>query len=295
LPDNPIDIKTIQIENKIPETISHSFFYVPSESKDAALLSILDKSKKTIIFTATRYSVDFILAIMSKYNYDCRGIYSSMDDDARKVNFNDFAYGSVNFLVVTDVVARGIDIPQLDVSISYDLCDEKTFVHRVGRIRGLGHNYSFVTYSDVFHFFNIKETHLPDVEIGTIPQDFLDKYDFSEFDHLKSTAVRGYQRCLTFRKKVVVPSEFKKKIDSFPIHPRFKLKDTLADQIKKMNARKVVDEIVEVKKDFRDQFYIPYSPKETITHSSAFGISKDDYVIERKPKEQRKRNYKSTK
>lgn len=285
LPDKPLDINIVQVENKIPDTIQHYFFYIPSESKESALLNLLDREKKTIIFVATRYGVDFLLAVLEKYNYNAKGIYSSMDDDARKANFGEFMSGRIKILVVTDVAARGLDIPHLDVSISFDLSDEKTFVHRVGRIRGMGEQISFVSYSDVFHFFNIKETHLPNAEIGTIPQSLLDKYDLSDLDHIKYMAMRGYQRCLDFRRKVSVPPEYKAFVDSFEVHSKFKSKQTLADQIKKMNARKVEPVTVKEEVSFRDQFYIPYSKNECKTHCSAFSISKDDYVKERKVKD----------
>lgn len=287
LPDNPIDIPIVQIESKIPESISHFFYYVPTESKESALLNILDREKKTIIFVATRYGVDLLLAVLERYNYTAKGIYSSMDDEARADHFSEFMSGKVKILVVTDVAARGIDIPQLEVSISYDLSDEKTFVHRVGRVRGMGEQHSFVTYSDVFHFFNIKETHLPKVDIGTIPQNILDRYDLSDFDQLKFSAMRGYQRCLDFRRKVSVPIEYKTLVDNFDVHPRFKIKETLADQIKKLNARKIEISVAPEKKSFKDQFYIPYSKNENKTHCSAFAVGKDDYM--REPKQRQKR------
>lgn len=288
LPNEPLGMKIVQIESKIPENIRHFFLYVPSESKESALLSVLDKSKKTIIFVATRYGADFLLEVLSKYGYDAKAIYNSMDDDARKRNFDLFLSGRVKFLIVTDVAARGIDIPHLDVSVSFDLSDEKTFVHRVGRIRGMGVQYSLVTYSDVFHFFNIKETHLPDAEIGLIPQDVLDRYNVAELDHLKAAAMRGYQRCLDFRRKVVVPSEFKALIDRFEIHSHYAQRETLASQLKKFRARPAKPVVNAETLSFKDQFYIPYARKEQRTHSSAFSSYKDDYVNERKEKEHRR-------
>ncbi|ORD97233.1 DDX54 [Hepatospora eriocheir] len=108
LPNDPIDMKMIMIETKIPETITHSFYYVPSDCKEAALLNLIDKNKRTIIFTATRYSVDLIVAVLEKYNYESKGIYSSMDDEARRSHFNMFIQKQINFLVVTDVAARGL-------------------------------------------------------------------------------------------------------------------------------------------------------------------------------------------
>lgn len=292
LPKESIDIKIVKIESKIPENIKHNFYYVPSECKESALLSLINCEKKTIIFAATKYGVEFVLGVFLKHNFEAKGIYAGMDDDARKDNFDAFLHGEVRILVVTDVASRGIDIPQLDVAILYDVCDEKTFVHRVGRIRGMGEQYTLVTYSDVFHFFNIKETHLPGVEIGTMPQELLDRYDLTGLESLKYMAARGMQRCLEFRGKVSVPSNFKAMVDSFDLHSNFKSQRTLANELRQLRKMRKFEEPTVIKntKKFTDEFYIPYTRKERQTHTSSFAVGKDDYVIQRKPKE--RRNYK---
>lgn len=68
------------------------------------------------------------LAISNTY------IYSNLDPSARKINAAKFSTGKVKVLVVTDVAARGIDIPQLDNVINYNFpAKSKLFVHRVGK------------------------------------------------------------------------------------------------------------------------------------------------------------------
>lgn len=53
---------------------------------------------------------------------------------ARKINIAKFRAGRAQFLVVTDVAARGIDIPLLDNVVNFDFPPQpKLFVHRVGR------------------------------------------------------------------------------------------------------------------------------------------------------------------
>lgn len=61
-------------------------------------------------------------------------IYSDLDPSARKINAAKFSQNKVKILIVTDVAARGIDIPQLDNVINFNFpAKSKLFVHRVGK------------------------------------------------------------------------------------------------------------------------------------------------------------------
>lgn len=61
-------------------------------------------------------------------------IYSNLDPSARKIHAAKFTTGKVSVLIVTDVAARGIDIPELDNVINYNFpAKPKLFVHRVGK------------------------------------------------------------------------------------------------------------------------------------------------------------------
>lgn len=64
----------------------------------------------------------------------CSHIYSALDQTARKINLGLFLHGKVRALLVTDVAARGIDIPMLDNVINYNFPPKaKLFLHRVGK------------------------------------------------------------------------------------------------------------------------------------------------------------------
>lgn len=72
---------------------------------------------------------------------------------ARKINVAKFRARKVNLMLVTDVAARGIDIPLLDYVINYDFpAKPKLFVHRVGRVARAGRSgdaYSLVSPDEV--------------------------------------------------------------------------------------------------------------------------------------------------
>ena len=71
--------------------------------------------------------------LLTKCGIPCTYAYSSLDQEARKENIRKFRGKQVRILVVTDVAARGIDIPMLDNVVNFNFPGEpKLFVHRVG-------------------------------------------------------------------------------------------------------------------------------------------------------------------
>ena len=64
----------------------------------------------------------------------CAHIYSALDQTARKINLAKFMHGKCSALIVTDLAARGLDIPLLDNVINYSFpAKGKLFLHRVGK------------------------------------------------------------------------------------------------------------------------------------------------------------------
>ncbi|CAG8826212.1 12899_t:CDS:1, partial [Gigaspora rosea] len=106
-------------------------------------------SNQTIIFVSTKHHVEYITNLLNLCGFQTSYIYGSLDQTARKIQINNFRNGRTNILVVTDVAARGIDIPILENVINYDFIDSsKMFVHRVGRTARAGRKgwaYSLIT------------------------------------------------------------------------------------------------------------------------------------------------------
>jgi ATP-dependent RNA helicase DDX54/DBP10 len=130
---------------------------VKPQYKDAALLfllrNVIPQDESTILFVSTKHHVEYLQEFLTRLNISNTYIYGSLDQEARKIHIQNFRNGKVKLLIVTDVAARGIDIPYLDNVINYDFSDKsKVFVHRVGRAARNGRSgkaYSIITTDDV--------------------------------------------------------------------------------------------------------------------------------------------------
>ncbi|XP_029158210.1 ATP-dependent RNA helicase DDX54 [Nylanderia fulva] len=133
----------LDVESKLPEGLTLSFITCRPEEKLAVLLCLLKRiikpDSQTIIFAETMHHVEYIHQILDKADISNTFIYSNLDPSARKINAAKFQTGKVKVLIVTDVAARGIDIPYLDCVINFNFpAKSKLFVHRVGRCARAG-------------------------------------------------------------------------------------------------------------------------------------------------------------
>lgn len=114
----------------------------------------------TIVFAATKHHVDYLATLLRQSGFAVSHAYGSLDQTARKMQVQDFRTGVTNILVVTDVAARGIDIPILANVINYDFPSQpKVFVHRVGRTARAGKkgwSYSLVRESDAPYLLDLQ-------------------------------------------------------------------------------------------------------------------------------------------
>lgn len=140
---NPLLIR-LDADTKLSEDLRNVFLSVQTEAKDAMLIYLLKNVIKTtdqltIIFAATKHHVEYLQELLKSYGFKVGYIYGSLDQEAREQAITNFRNGLWSILIVTDVAARGIDIPLLDNVINYDFpCKPKLFVHRVGRAARAG-------------------------------------------------------------------------------------------------------------------------------------------------------------
>lgn len=101
--------------------------------------NMLPSPHSTIVFVPTKHHVEYISMLLKDAGYLVSYIYGSLDMHARKQQLHYFRSGITPILVVTDVAARGIDIPVLANVINFTLpASSKIFIHRVGRTARAG-------------------------------------------------------------------------------------------------------------------------------------------------------------
>ncbi|KOB71905.1 ATP-dependent RNA helicase DDX54, partial [Operophtera brumata] len=121
----------LDVDWKLPDTLWLGWLAVRAELKTAALLLLLDKvltpqTPQAVVFAATKHHILEKAGISSAY------AYSGLDASARKIAMGRFANKKCSVLIVTDVAARGLDLPSLDTVINYNFpAKPKLFVHRV--------------------------------------------------------------------------------------------------------------------------------------------------------------------
>ncbi|XP_069817529.1 ATP-dependent RNA helicase DDX54 [Dendropsophus ebraccatus] len=153
----------LDVDSKLSDQLSLSFFHVRAEDKPAVLLHLLrcivKPQEQTVIFVATKHHAEYLRELLDMQGIPCSHIYSALDQTARKINLGLFLHGKVRALLVTDVAARGIDIPMLDNVINYNFPPKaKLFLHRVGRVARAGRSgtaYSLVAPDETPYVYDL--------------------------------------------------------------------------------------------------------------------------------------------
>ncbi|MTI38823.1 DEAD/DEAH box helicase [Fulvivirga lutimaris] len=128
----------IQISPKDPvaKNIQHGVSFVEMDDKRFFLENVIKTNieKKILVFVRTKVRAERVKKAMERCELVTDTIHSDKLQAERESTMKSFRSGDLKVLIATDVSARGIDIPNVELVINYDLPDTaENYVHRVGR------------------------------------------------------------------------------------------------------------------------------------------------------------------
>ncbi|WVZ61114.1 hypothetical protein U9M48_011036 [Paspalum notatum var. saurae] len=135
--NNPLTIDLVgDQDEKLAEGIKLYAIPLTATSKRTILsdlITVYAKGGKTIVFTRTKRDADEVSLALTN-SIASEALHGDISQHQRERTLNGFRQGKFTVLVATDVAARGLDIPNVDLIIHYELPnDPETFVHRSGR------------------------------------------------------------------------------------------------------------------------------------------------------------------
>jgi len=158
------DPKTIRIDHKVltVPTVEQAYYEIRGRSKTEALTRLIDLHdlKLGIIFCNTKRMVDDLTDELVARGYSADRIHGDMSQAQRELVMSKFRNSGLEFLVATDVAARGIDVDNIEVVFNYDLpWDEEDYVHRIGRtgrVGRFGRAFSLVAGREIYKLQSIE-------------------------------------------------------------------------------------------------------------------------------------------
>ena len=123
-------------DDKLAEGIKNLAIQIPATAKRSILsdlITVHGKGGKTIVFTQTKRDADDVANAMGNL-VSCGALHGDITQIQREKTLDAFRTGKIAVLVATDVAARGLDVPNVDLIIHFEIpTDSETFVHRTGR------------------------------------------------------------------------------------------------------------------------------------------------------------------
>lgn len=159
--NNPEFLKASQHEITVPE-IEQMFFEVREKEKLEVLTRLMDlyDVNLALAFCNTKRKVDRLVRDLKSRGYNADGIHGDMRQNQRDKVMDRFRKDKIDILVATDVAARGIDVPNVEVVFNYDVPnDTEYYVHRIGRTGRAGKAgiaFTFVAGKEIYKLRDIQ-------------------------------------------------------------------------------------------------------------------------------------------
>lgn len=129
-------------------TLQQYYLFMPFAHKDTYLVHLANEQAghSIIVFTRTVHDAQRLAVLLRLLGFSAIPLHGQLSQTARLGALNKFKSGGRSIMVCTDVAARGLDIPAVDLVVNFDIpTHSKDYIHRVGRTARAGRQGRSVT------------------------------------------------------------------------------------------------------------------------------------------------------
>jgi len=133
---NPLTIDLIGENSKVPSNVKHVALVNRNKPLSAVIQNVINfyQSHRTIVFTPTKLEAFELTGSLNTFGIAANQVHGDVSQSQRELALRAFRTGECSVLVATDVAARGLDIPEVDLVIQCSLPQTpEDYVHRSGR------------------------------------------------------------------------------------------------------------------------------------------------------------------
>ena len=134
--------------NQIPKSLKQEILKIRSNEKyDQLVEELKNRSGSVLVFIKTKYACDRMAKKLSFDGVKATAIHGDLKQNRRNKIISDFRNNKFSVLIGTDIVCRGLDVPQIEHVINFDLPQvAEDFIHRIGRTARAGMSGSVVSF-----------------------------------------------------------------------------------------------------------------------------------------------------
>ena len=155
-------------------TVEQYALGVSAEAKKRVLVAVLrqEGADRVIVFTRGKHRADHLCRILRKKGFSAVPIHGDRSQNQRARALERFVSGEVGVLVATDVLARGIDVPEVSYVVNVDVPHEaESYIHRIGRTGRAGERGWALTLVDEDEYLDLRDIEkLMDATIADYPR-----------------------------------------------------------------------------------------------------------------------------
>jgi len=126
----------IESKQKTVENIEQVYYQLNQTEKTDALFDLIESEKPylAIIFANTQERVKHLTGRLQESGYEAKALYGDLSQNKREQLMREFRNIKFQYLVATDIAARGLDVEGVTHVFNYDMpSDIESYIHRVGR------------------------------------------------------------------------------------------------------------------------------------------------------------------